>query len=92
MSNNVTKDRTFQRYLLLDILTNPSIVRLTKKVTFWGKIHHHSLFTYYSLKIIFVPFLKQLARQNSMQKKDDKVGNKTANNEERQRTKEEREA
>ena len=32
VSNNVTK--IFQRYLVLDILTNPNNVTLTKKVTF----------------------------------------------------------
>ena len=37
VSNNVNKDRSFQRYLVLDILTNPDRVTLTKKVTFWGK-------------------------------------------------------
>ena len=36
VSNNVTK--SFQQYLVLDILTNPNIT-LTEKVTFWGKIH-----------------------------------------------------
>ena len=28
---------TFQRYLVLDVLTNSDRVTLTKKVTFWGK-------------------------------------------------------
>ena len=50
-----------------------------------------SLFTYYSLKIKFVPFQKKLASHNSMEKKDDKVGNKTAYKRERQRRKIERE-
>ena len=49
-----------------------------------------SLFTYYSLKIEFVPFQKKLASHNSMQKKDDKEGNKTAYKRERQRRKGER--
>ena len=31
------KDRSFQRYLVLDILTNPDRVTLTKKVKFWEK-------------------------------------------------------
>ena len=52
--NNFFKDRSFQWYLVLDILTNPVRVTLTKKVTFWGI----SLFTYYSLKTKFAPFLK----------------------------------
>ena len=38
-SNNVCKDRSIQRYLVLDILTNPDRVTLTKKGKFWGKIH-----------------------------------------------------
>ena len=49
-----------------------------------------SLFTYYSLKIKFVPFQKKLASHNSMEKKDDKVGKKTAYKRERQRRKRER--
>ena len=39
---NISKDRSFQQYLVLDILTNPVRVTLTKKVTFWGKIHCQS--------------------------------------------------
>ena len=41
------KDRSFQRYLVLDILTNPDRVTLTKKVKFWGKICYqfHCLLT-----------------------------------------------
>ena len=38
-NNNFFKDRSFQRYLVLDILTNPDRGTLTKKVTFWGKIY-----------------------------------------------------
>ena len=50
---------TFQRYLVLDFPTNPERVTLTKKVIFWGKKPMPiSLFTYYSLKIKFIPFLK----------------------------------
>ena len=49
-----------------------------------------SLFTYYSSKIKLVPFQKKLASHNSMQKKDDKVGNKTVYKRERQRRKTER--
>ena len=42
-----------------DILTNPNIVTLTKKGKILGKIPLPiSLFTYYSLKVKFVPFLK----------------------------------
>ena len=37
--NNFFKDRSFQWHLVLDILTNPVRVTLTKKVTFGGKIH-----------------------------------------------------
>ena len=39
INNNFFKDRSFQRYLVLDILTNPVRVTLTKNVTFWWKIH-----------------------------------------------------
>ena len=49
------KDRSFQRYLVLDILTNPDRVTLTKK----GKMLPISLFALYPLKIKFVPFLKR---------------------------------
>ena len=34
VSNNVSKDKSFQGYLVLDILTNPDRVTLAKKVTF----------------------------------------------------------
>ena len=40
---------------------------------------------------LICPFAKKLASHNSMQKKDDKVGNKTANKQERQRKKREQE-
>ena len=36
-NNNFFKDRSLQRYLVLDILTNPVRVTLTKKVTFGEK-------------------------------------------------------
>ena len=39
INNNFFKDNSFQQNLVLDILTNPVRVTLTKKVTFWGKIH-----------------------------------------------------
>ena len=39
INNNFLKDKSFQEYLVMDILTNPVRVTLTKKVTFWGKIH-----------------------------------------------------
>ena len=42
-----------------DIITNPDRVTLTKKGKMLGKFPLPiSLFTYYSLKIKFVPFLK----------------------------------
>ena len=51
-NNNNFKDRSFQRYLILDILTNPVRVTLTKKGNILGKNPLPvSLFTYYSLKI-----------------------------------------
>ena len=51
--NNNFKDRSFQRYLILDIiLTNPVRVTLTKKGNILGKNPLPVLmFTYYSLKI-----------------------------------------
>ena len=59
INNNNFKDRSFQRYLVLDILTNPVRVTLTKKGYIVGKNPPPvSLFTYYSLKIKFSPFLK----------------------------------
>ena len=39
INNNFFKDNSFQQNLVFDILTNPVRVTLTKKVTFWGKIH-----------------------------------------------------
>ena len=56
INNNNFKDRSFQRYLILDIRTNPVRVTLTKK----GKILRKNplpvlLFTCYSLRINF-PF------------------------------------
>ena len=39
IDNNFFKDNSFQQNLVLDILTNPVRVTLTKKVKFWGKIH-----------------------------------------------------
>ena len=51
-NNNNFKDRSFQWYLILDILTNPVRVTLTKKGNILGKNPLPvSLFTYYSLKI-----------------------------------------
>ena len=59
INNNNFKDRSFQRYLVLDILTNAVRVTLTKKGNIVGKNPPPvSLFTYYSLKIKFSPFLK----------------------------------
>ena len=63
VSNNVSKDRPFQRYLILDILTKPrqSYTPKIKKGNILGKNPLPiSLFsTYYSvLKIKFVPFPK----------------------------------
>ena len=59
INNNNFKDRSFQRHLVLDILTNPVRVTLTKKGNIVGKNPPPvSLFKYYSLKIKFSPFLK----------------------------------
>ena len=62
LSNEFRKDRSLQRYLILEILTNPARVT-NKKLTnilpgqnpqpLWN-----SLFTYYSSQIRFHPFLK----------------------------------
>ena len=52
INNNNFKDRYFQQYLTLDILTNPVRVTFTKKGNILGKNPLPvSLFTYYSLKI-----------------------------------------
>ena len=58
VSNNVSKDRSFRRYLVLDILPNPYRVTLTKKVTFWGKITVNFAVYVLLLKIKIVPLLK----------------------------------
>ena len=56
INNNNFKDRSFQQYLILDILTNPVRVTLTEKGKILGKNPLPvSLFTYYSLRINF-PF------------------------------------
>ena len=39
VNNNFFKDRSFQQYFILDVLTNAVRVTLTKKVTVLGKIH-----------------------------------------------------
>ena len=85
VSNKVSKDRSFQRYLVLDILTNRDRVR----VTFWEKNPLPiSPFTYISLKIKFVPFLKSSPATIPCKRKTIKVGNKTAYKKEGQRKKE----
>ena len=61
INNNNFKDRSFQPYLILNILTNPLIVTLAKKGNILGEnLLPVSLFTYYSLKINLplAPFLK----------------------------------
>ena len=74
VSSNVSKG--FQRYLVLDILTNPKNVTLTEEVTFWGKIHYQCrCLPATLLKIKFVPFLKSW-HATIPWKKDDKVGKK----------------
>ena len=52
---NFSKDKSFQQYLVLDILTNPVRVTLKKKKK---STANQALFTYYSLKIKFASFLK----------------------------------
>ena len=52
LTNNNFKDRSFQQYLILNILTNPVRVTLNKKGNILGKNPLPvSMFTYYSLKI-----------------------------------------
>ena len=93
INNNNFKDRSFQWYLILDILTNPVRVTLTKKgnINFWGEINCQFRCLHTTLWRLICPFPKTLASQNSMQNKDDKVGNKTDNKQERQRKKREQE-
>ena len=57
--NNFFKNRSFQRYLVFDILTNPDRGTLAKKVTFWGKIYcqFHRLRT--TLWRLNLPLLKR---------------------------------
>ena len=60
INNNFFKKKSFQQYLFLDILTNPVRVTLTKRGIILGKNPLLILlFTYYSLKIKFAPFLKR---------------------------------
>ena len=59
----------------MNILTNPNNVTLTKKVTLRKRPLPMSLFTSYSLKIKFVPFLK-IWPATIPCKKDDKVDKK----------------
>ena len=61
-----------------------------KKVTFCGKIHCQFRCTLARWRLI-CPFPKKLASHNSMQNKDNKVGNKTATKQERQREKRQQE-
>ena len=74
INNNNFKDRSFQRYLILDILTNPVRVTLNKKGNILGKNPLPvSLFTYYSLSC---PFPKKLASHNLVLSKDIKWATK----------------
>lgn len=71
--------------LVLDVLAKAWQSYSHKKVTFWGKSTAN--FAVYLLILedqFFFHFAKKLAIHNSMQKKDNKVGNKTAYKEERQ--------
>ena len=72
VSNNVIKNRSFHRYLVLDILTDPNRVTHTKKSNILRKNPLPiSLFTRYSsLKIKFASFLEKLASYNFMQNID----------------------
>ena len=65
VSNNVSKDRSFLQYLVLDILTNPDRVTLANT----GNKANFALY------ILLFENLIKLASHNSVQKTDDKVGN-----------------
>ena len=80
INNNNFKDTSF--WILWPILSE---LHLLKKVTFWGKIHCRFCCLHTTLWRLICPFPKKLASHNSMQNKDDKVGNKTANKQGRQR-------
>ena len=66
VSNNVSIDRSFQRYLVLHILTNPDRAILTKKQHFGENPLPISLFTILLIEHWICPFPKKLARQKSM--------------------------
>ena len=72
--------------LVLDVLAKPWQSYSHKKVTFWGKstASFAVYLTTLGRSILFSHFAKKLASHNSMQKKDNKVDNKTAYKEERQ--------
>ena len=69
------------------LLTNPNNFTLTEKVHFEEKSTANVVIICHSLKRKFFPFLKSWLA-TILLKKDDKVGKKTANIEERQRKKE----
>ena len=67
-----------------DILSNPNRVTLTKKIkksNIWDKIHRQ----FSCLPALIFEFYSKIASLNSMQKKEDKVGNETVYKEGRQR-------
>ena len=69
-----------------DILNNSNrlhSLRKLRKVTFWEKIH----LQFSCLPALIFEFYKKIASLNSMQKKEDKVGNETVYKEGRQRQK-----
>ena len=75
VSNNVSKDRSFQRYLIFHILTKPDRVTLPQKGNILGKNPLPILlFTYYSLKIKFVPFLESQPATIPCKRKTTKSG------------------
>ena len=57
-NNNLFKDRYFQRYLVLDVLTNPVSYTHEKGNILGKNPRQFRMFTYFSLKIKFAPFLK----------------------------------
>ena len=71
-------DRSYHRYLILEILTNPARATHKKPTNILRKnTLPISLFTDCSLQIKFLPFLKSWPATIYWGKKDDKLGNKT---------------
>ena len=85
VSSNVSKDRCFQQYLVLEILLTE--LHTKTKLHFGEKsnVNFAIFLLLFADEICLFP--KSLASHNSMQIKDDKVGNSTGYKKERQREK-----